>query len=92
MSDINLEVFLAAASRHGADSVPDHEVGDLQDYFRAAFSLLTPDQKRAFISDNRVVNAMVSTLAYPDQANDSPVEIYASLAMLTDDVTTHPTS
>ena len=39
-----VEALIEAAKTHGEYSEPDHEVGDLQDYLRAAFSLLTPEQ------------------------------------------------
>lgn len=42
------EFYVEVAETHGEDSEPDHEVGDLQDFFRAAWSLFTPEQKVAF--------------------------------------------
>jgi hypothetical protein len=44
-----LERLLDAATHHGRDSEPDHEVGDLQDYLRAMWGLLTLDQRQAFL-------------------------------------------
>ena len=41
-----VEEIIAAAERHGEQSEPDHEVGDLQDALRAAWALLSPDQRR----------------------------------------------
>jgi hypothetical protein len=41
-----LDEILSAAARHGLASEPDHEVGDLQDALRAAWSLLAPRQRR----------------------------------------------
>lgn len=41
----DLEDFITAAKKHGEDSHPDHEVGDLQDLLRAAWEIMTPDQR-----------------------------------------------
>lgn len=43
-----LEKLIDAAKSHGEESEPDHEVGDLQDYLRAMWELLTPQQRLAF--------------------------------------------
>lgn len=43
-----LEVLIEAAKQHGEDSEPDHEVGDLQDFLRAMWELLTPEQRLAY--------------------------------------------
>lgn len=44
--DPDLERFLAGAQRHGAESdEPEHEVGDLQDMLRAAWALMSPEQR-----------------------------------------------
>jgi len=42
------EFYIEVAETHGEDSEPDHEGGDLQDFFRAAWSLFTPEQRVAF--------------------------------------------
>lgn len=42
------ETYISAAETHGSLDDPDHEVGDLQQLLRAAFGMLSPDQKRAF--------------------------------------------
>lgn len=44
----DIEAYIDAAKNHGADSDPDHEVGDLQDYLRAMWSLLTEEQRVSF--------------------------------------------
>lgn len=41
--------ILAAAKRHGEQSEPDHEVGDLQVILRAMWRVLTPEQRDAFM-------------------------------------------
>lgn len=38
------EAAVERAARHGLDSEPDHEVGDLQDVLREALQLMTPHQ------------------------------------------------
>jgi hypothetical protein len=45
-----IEAYIAAAEQHGKDSEPDHEVGDLQDMLRVAWSLMTPAQRVSFIN------------------------------------------
>lgn len=41
-----LDALIAAAAKHGEESDPDHEVGDLQDILRACWERLTPRQRR----------------------------------------------
>ncbi|WP_262267114.1 MULTISPECIES: hypothetical protein [Microvirga] len=43
------DTFTHAAFVHGEDSEGDHEVGDLQDLFRAAWGLMTEEQKVDFL-------------------------------------------
>lgn len=80
MSDIDAEVFVKAATKHGEDSEPDHEVGDLQDYFRAAFRLLTPEQKEAFLATAEVQDSLAC--ACPEAVGDeqAPRRVYALVA------------
>ena len=40
-----LEMLLAAARRHGLESDPDHEVGDLQDLLRSCWDRLSPEAR-----------------------------------------------
>lgn len=56
------QTFLDAASQHGDDEGNDVEISDLQDYFQAAFELLTPEQKAAFLKDPRVHDCLVASL------------------------------
>jgi hypothetical protein len=44
-ADLLDEIF-SAARRHGQDSEPEHEVGDLQDALSVAWNLLTPAQQQ----------------------------------------------
>lgn len=48
------EFYIEVAKGHGEDSEYDHEVGDLQEFFRAAWSLLSPEQKVAFAKSAEV--------------------------------------
>ncbi|EIM26196.1 hypothetical protein [Microvirga lotononidis] len=43
------DTYTHAAFVHGEDSEGDHEVGDLQDLFRAAWDLMTEEQKVGFL-------------------------------------------
>lgn len=45
-----LEDFIDAATNHGRDSEPEHEVGDLQDMLRVAWSIMSPTQRIQFIN------------------------------------------
>jgi hypothetical protein len=45
----DVDTYTHAAFVHGEDSEGDHEVGDLQDLFRAAWSLMTEEQKVDFL-------------------------------------------
>lgn len=51
---IDVETMIAAAERHGAESDPDHEVGDLQQILRAAWEIMTPEQRVALAADDMV--------------------------------------
>lgn len=50
-----VEDVLKAAHRHGQGDDPDHEVGDLQDALRLAWSLMTEKQRKAFLQDEGTV-------------------------------------
>lgn len=43
---MDIERVLAAFARHGEDSEPDHEVGDLQDFIWLLWNVMTDEQKR----------------------------------------------
>lgn len=62
-----LETVFHAAHVHGADSDPDHEVGDLQDALRAAVTLLLPEQRGALWAGPGLINdAMLDLVSAPD--------------------------
>ena len=42
-----VDVLLGAAARHGRQSDPDHEVGDLQGLVQLCWTLLTKEQREA---------------------------------------------
>jgi hypothetical protein len=48
MAEPDIETYIKAAEQHGEDEHPDHEVGDLQDYLRVAWSLMTGEQRAKF--------------------------------------------
>lgn len=54
----DIETLIQAALDHGLDSEPDHEAGDLQNYLRDGWSLLTDDQRKSFLDQPRVKSAM----------------------------------
>ena len=45
---LDVEFYIEAAQQHGEDSEPDHEVGDLQDFLRAMWAVLSVEQRRQF--------------------------------------------
>lgn len=53
-----VETLIEAATQHGEDSEPDHEVGDLQCYLRAMWKLLTPAQRAAYVALPEVIETM----------------------------------
>jgi hypothetical protein len=46
-----LQIALNSASEHGAESDPDHEVGDLLELIETLWRHLSPDQQRAALLD-----------------------------------------
>jgi hypothetical protein len=50
LSDVgNVDTYTHAAFVHGEESEGDHEVGDLQDLLRAAWALMTEEQRVEFL-------------------------------------------
>ena len=58
----DVEYFIGLAQQHGEDSEPDHEVGDLQTFFREAWALLSEAQ-RAVFRERAAVRETVSAAA-----------------------------
>ena len=59
---LEIEYYIGAAQAHGEDSAPDHEVGDLQDFLRTAWSLMTSEQRHAFAKSSEVHSTLDATL------------------------------
>ena len=68
-ADVLLEpaFYVGAAQSHGESSDPDHEVGDLQDFLRAAFKIMTPEQRKAFALDETVQQTLEGAFGDLDQ-------------------------
>jgi hypothetical protein len=54
MCVIDIETYIDASTDHGNDEGYDTEIGDLQEYLRVAFGLLTEEQRLAFASSTTV--------------------------------------
>jgi len=63
---LDVETYIAAATTHGENDDPDHEVGDLQDLLRAAFSVMTESQIQDVFFRHEVQNVLVSGSVLPD--------------------------
>ena len=50
MPKFDVEHLLSVAQRHGEESGADHEVGDLQQFLRAAWAQLTEQQKAELVN------------------------------------------
>lgn len=59
---LDVEFYLKAARTHGEDSEPDHEVGDLQDFLRTMWSVLTPAQRLSFAKNETVHTTLEGAL------------------------------
>ena len=59
--------LLEAARRHGGDDEPDHEVGDLQTFLVACWSVMSEDQRRLAL-DNHAVRDVLEGPEYVDGA------------------------
>lgn len=53
-----LEKLNAAADNHAEDTGEDHAVGDLQDMLRAAWSVMSPVQRKLFLMSDEVANVV----------------------------------
>ena len=60
-----VEDLIGLAKKHGEDSEPDHEVGDLQDLLRAAWAQMTPEQRRAMLTEASVSNVVEAATGEP---------------------------
>ncbi len=48
------DLLVEAARLHGENSEPDHEVGDLQDFFLACWYVMSPEQRALALTDPAV--------------------------------------
>jgi hypothetical protein len=65
------EHLLKVAQSHGEDHGElDYEVGDLQQFFRAAWALLTVEQKSAFFASDAVEET------YEGATGSTPLEVF----------------
>ena len=76
---LDVEFYIEQATQHGELSDPDHEVGDLQQYLRQAWALLTPEQRIAFARSADVQE----TLSSHADVTDDLRELEASISQST---------
>jgi hypothetical protein len=50
MTPDDIEIVIVAAQRHGEDSEPDHEVGDLQEALRLAWNFMSHAMRNDFMT------------------------------------------
>ncbi|MGA0553883.1 hypothetical protein ACO2TQ_35165 [Burkholderia sp. OKR4-1] len=82
-SRYNGELCIRASKEHGESSDPDHEVGDLQDYLRDMWKLLTPEQRDAYFTLDSVIDRLETGLSSEEfdslyngvAENKSPVQL-----------------
>lgn len=65
MMDFNAETLIAASLEHGLNSEPDHEAGDLQQYIRSCWEMLTHGQRRAFYTSAEVSSVIQTSTGKP---------------------------
>ncbi|WP_432263115.1 hypothetical protein [Cupriavidus sp. TMH.W2] len=68
--DAMLERLIESAEQHGMDSEPQHQVGDLEDYLRAMWRLLTQEQRRHFFGSADVASTFEGALGEADPLPD----------------------
>jgi len=83
------ELYLRVAKQHGEESDPDHEVGDLQTFFRTAWLLMDDKVRSAFVNHPDVRSTLAAALGVDE---DDPEEFQAALAeaVIAADPTTPP--
>lgn len=64
-----LQILLDGALRHGLDSEPDHEVGDLQTFLIACWDEMTPEQRERAL-ENDDVKRVLDDPGYEDAWKD----------------------
>lgn len=68
---LDIEFYIKAAEQHGEDSEPDHEVGDLQDFLREAWKIMTPEQRLNFAKNSDVHATLEGALVDVDTLIES---------------------
>lgn len=81
------EFYISAAEQHGLDEDPDHEVGDLQAFFRAAWEVMTPQQRANFALLNEVKSCVEAAICmdYAEEYADEQDQIKDTFLDLTID-------
>jgi hypothetical protein len=64
------EQLLACAEEHGEAEGSEMWIGDLEDFLRAAFDLLTEGQRERFWDDPRVAGTVQVILEYQELAEE----------------------
>lgn len=59
---IHCDTLISAAQYHGLNSEPDHEAGDLQDYIRASWALMTQNQRVQALKHPRLETALETAI------------------------------
>lgn len=59
---MSVELYISAALQHGMNTELDRQVGALEDFLRAAWELLTPEQKLVFATRTPVIETMTYTI------------------------------
>ncbi len=67
-----IEGLITAAERHGQDSEPDHEVGDLQSLLRKAWDLMEPHQRTALLASSEAEEVLEHGGGEEADADPSP--------------------
>ena len=60
---VDIETYIKSAQQHGEDSEPDHEIGDLQVFLRAAFRHMSTGERHAFAADPEVAETLSTATA-----------------------------
>lgn len=81
LNDPRIQRVLNAARQHGENDEPGHEVGDLQDVLRAAWSLMTLEQRNQLMAAAETVDVL--------RAGDDFVEVAQLRAYLMDENGVH---
>lgn len=83
MPKFDIDHLLEVAQQHGNDAEPDCEVGDLQEFLRAAWAQLSEQQKAAFFADP-VVGAAYEGATVQELREVFPKNPFAATRVITD--------